>query len=406
MTVALLAVLTAACGTAAGSGSPAPALTGGVDGALRLGTLLPVSGRLAAIGPGLEEAVRMAVADLNAAGGVLGRPVTLAEDDSGSTPEVAAEGAQRLRVVDGVDAIVGPATTPVALAVLDVLADEGGVACSPSASWAVLRTADTRGQLVRTVTPDPLLAPALAAAIAADGRTSVALLAEEDRDGRGLLAPLRAALAAAGIPVAVELAPDPTGVTLAADVAAVVDAGVDAVVVLVGADVAPTLLRRLRAAGVPPDLIYTVDGVDGPSVGEMVRQAAPERPSAFDGLRGVAPASQGSTAFLDALRAFSPLDPVPFAAHAYDCAVIIALAVAQAGSDDPARFAPLLSEVTRGGERCTTPAACLEIIARGGDPDYDGASGPLELDDAGDPSVARTDRWEVSDGLPAILPAG
>jgi branched-chain amino acid transport system substrate-binding protein len=48
-----------------------------VDGALRIGYLLPTSGQSAAVGPPMIKGIEMAVRDINAAGGVNGEPVTL-----------------------------------------------------------------------------------------------------------------------------------------------------------------------------------------------------------------------------------------------------------------------------------------------------------------------------------------
>ena len=53
---------------------PLPPPTQG-DGALTIGTLLPQTGSLAFLGPPEFAGVELAVKDINAAGGVLGKPV-------------------------------------------------------------------------------------------------------------------------------------------------------------------------------------------------------------------------------------------------------------------------------------------------------------------------------------------
>ena len=40
-----------------------------------------------------------------------------------------------------------------------------------------------------------------------------------------------------------------------------------------------------------------------------------------------------------------------------------------------------------GGEKCTTFAACKNIIDGGGNPDYDGLGGPYDFVEAGEPSA-------------------
>src|SRR3954464_13735995 len=55
------------------------------DGTLKIGTLLPETGSLAFLGPPEVAAVKLAVKDINAAGGVLDKDVVLVEGDSGDT---------------------------------------------------------------------------------------------------------------------------------------------------------------------------------------------------------------------------------------------------------------------------------------------------------------------------------
>ena len=52
---------------------------------LNIGTILPVTGSLAFLGPPEIAASGFAVEDINAAGGVLGNPVTINQGDSGDT---------------------------------------------------------------------------------------------------------------------------------------------------------------------------------------------------------------------------------------------------------------------------------------------------------------------------------
>jgi len=47
-----------------------------------------------------------------------------------------------------------------------------------------------------------------------------------------------------------------------------------------------------------------------------------------------------------------------------------------------------LPGVTKDGEKCTTFADCKELIEASDDIDYDGISGPIELNEKGDPTSA------------------
>src|SRR3954464_2406723 len=64
--------------------SSAPAANAG-DGTFTAGTLLPQTGSLAFLGPPEFAGVKLAVQEINAAGGVLGKQVTEIDTDSGDT---------------------------------------------------------------------------------------------------------------------------------------------------------------------------------------------------------------------------------------------------------------------------------------------------------------------------------
>ncbi len=56
--------------------------------------------------------------------------------------------------------------------------------------------------------------------------------------------------------------------------------------------------------------------------------------------------------------------------------MIIALAAEKAGTDGIAMASEIVG-ITTDGEKCTDFATCLAIIKAGGDPDYDGITGPI-----------------------------
>src|SRR5687767_4423885 len=67
------------------------------DGTLTLGTLLPQTGSLAFLGPPEFAGVELAVRDINAAGGVLDKPVVKFDSDSGDTStDIASQSVDRL----------------------------------------------------------------------------------------------------------------------------------------------------------------------------------------------------------------------------------------------------------------------------------------------------------------------
>jgi len=46
-----------------------------------------------------------------------------------------------------------------------------------------------------------------------------------------------------------------------------------------------------------------------------------------------------------------------------------------------------------GGEKCTLVADCFKLLEEGKDIDYDGAAGPLDFAEAGEPGAGAYDTW-------------
>ena len=110
----------------------------------------------------------------------------------------------------------------------------------------------------------------------------------------------------------------------------------------------------------------------------------------LEGFSGSTPFGKGGAdaAFIERLCSVDPaLIDVSYAAETYDSVVIIALAVEKAQSDG-IEYASEINGITRDGEKCTDFTTCLEIIKAGGDPDYDGISGPLTFAGNGEPLEA------------------
>ena len=110
---------------------------------------------------------------------------------------------------------------------------------------------------------------------------------------------------------------------------------------------------------------------------------------AMKGTQGTIPGAQASDEFRAALLDVDPkLKDFTYAPEAYDATILIALAAEAAGNDSGLAIADNIKQVSADGEKCTTYADCLKLIKDGKDADYDGQSGPIDLNDVGDPSRA------------------
>src|SRR5690348_138855 len=77
------------------------------DGPIKVGVIADQTGPLSIIGLANANVARMVVGDLNAKGGLLGRPLELHLEDSATDDEVAAEVARKLVEQDEVDVVLG-----------------------------------------------------------------------------------------------------------------------------------------------------------------------------------------------------------------------------------------------------------------------------------------------------------
>lgn len=403
-----LALVAAACGGSDGDDASeaaettAAAETGSTEGPeLSLGTLLPETGPLAILGAGMIPAAQLAVADINAAGG----NVTMVTGDSGTDPDIA-NATVDSHLAAGVQGIIGAASSGTSSSVIDKVTGAQVAQCSPSNTAAGLGTSGDDGFYFRTAPSDDLQAPTLANLVLEDGYANVALVARSDEYGVGFGEYFAPAFEEGGGTVVYNTPYAPEAESFDDVVADVVASGPDAVV-LIAFEEGVQILIDMVAAGVGPDAIaiYITDGMATESLGALIDEGNPGIAAGIKGTQPSAAPASGAAFFPDAFQAaVEEGTPAIFAAHAYDCVIIFGLAALQAGSGTAADWAPLVADVTRGGTKCNTYADCAALVAAGEDIDYDGAAGPLDFLDVGEPGTATYDIYEYNaDGVQEVL---
>lgn len=239
------------------------------DGVLKLGTLLPETGNLAFLGPPEIAGVQMAVAEINAAGGVNGAPVELVEGDSGDTTTDTAVQTVTRELAEGVDAIIGAASSSVSASVIDQITGAGVTMFSPANTSKQFSDYPDKGLYFRLGPSDILQGQVLAEVVAEDGNASLVILNFDDDYGNGLAEDLAASFEAGGGEVIDTITYDPQAQTFDAEVGQALEADADAVA-LIGFDETSRLLVTLVEQGLGPNDIptYLVDGNIGNPLGE------------------------------------------------------------------------------------------------------------------------------------------
>jgi branched-chain amino acid transport system substrate-binding protein len=369
---------------------------GNVDGQLNIGVLLPTSGN----GPGqllgdsMTTAVMMAVQEINGAGGVNGVPVTLSLADEGTTQETSAKGLDEL-LQKKVDAIIGPASSKVALALIDKIDDEKVVTCSPTATASALSTYPDRGYFFRTMPSDTLEGKVLGEVIAETGRQSTAIIMSDDQYGHDLEQQLATTLRQEDTQVTSITPYDPTASDFTDVVTTALDNRPASVAVIGLPDTGGKIIAGLEAAGTSPKSIFVTDGMRQPDLFEQVQ---PGHPESVAGIQGVSPSTVSANSwFNDAFHAYAPSAQNLYAAYAYDCVNLIALAAQIAHTDDPRQFVAEIAPTSRNGLSCRNFVACAPIVADGSNIDLNGASGRIDFLENGDASYGTYDVWVFGD---------
>ncbi len=356
------------------------------DGVLTVGTIFPVTGDLAFLGPAEIFGAALAIEDINAAGGVFGVDVVLEQGDSGdTTTDIASTEVDRLLALNA-DAIMGAASSAVSKTVIDKITGAGVIQFSPANTSPDFTTYEDNGLYFRTAPSDLLQGRVLANGVIDQGNATASVLFRQESYGQGLADAFKENFEAAGgtidefIPYAIDVE------SFDAEVDQLVAAGSDAILVI-GFVESANILNTMHERGIGPTSdtnVWGVDGNDGINT-EMTD------PSILEGLHQTLPSVDLSSIsdFIDRLESAMPADSLTaYGAETYDSVIIVALAAELAGSDDGTAIAAEINGVTGGGEACTSFADCKAIIEAGGDPDYDGLGGPYEFVEAGEPAAA------------------
>ena len=416
--IAILALVAAACGgsdggsdeavvevetTEAPATTEAPTTTAAPAPAsdpLILASLMPLSGDLASLGPGIALGAALAVEQINAAGGINGQPVQLIEGDSGCDGAVALTSLNDV-IAQGAQGVMGAACSGTSLAILDTAIAAKVVMESPSNTSPQFTKIDKKGFYARTAPSDLLQGDVLASLLVEDGVQTVSIISRADSYGRGLAEATAAAFEAAGgtVKTIVYHATDASEFT--SEVTAVGKGGADAIVGILFPETGCGVLQPAFEQGLLDTPWYMTDGVKDAGLASLCGLG-----TALDGFKGTAPGSAAGEAkdAFEAAYAEVSADGSPtfiFAPQAYDAVMLMAISAAANGVTGP-EIASGLVAASSGGEKCIG-VACIALAADGVDVDYVGASGEIELNAVGDPTAATYDIWTTEGDTNPVL---
>lgn len=355
-----------------------------------------------------EMSARLAASEINALGGVNGRPLEiLANGDRIGSPSGMA-GTQAL-LDAGVVAIIGGSTSPLTVETARLTAPAGIPICAPSSTAPSLSALAIAGVKVsgdltwRTAPSDTFQGRVLARQVAGLGLRTAGVLFRQDSYGQGLSETFRSAFEGAGGRVTAFIGYNATqSSSFQAEVARLFAPGVPEAVILISFTTdGAALTRDIRAFDPQPrprffagDAVFNSDFL---SNGDA---------SILEGLQGTAPSSplgnpeyDGYVARFQAAMGYAPIGNPP--AAAYDAVYLFALAMVKESASTPQAIRRHLRAVSGGLKDGGAPVGPLDFqraattLRQGLPVDFKGASGAIDFDENGDVTSGSYAWWII-----------
>ncbi|HEY9639396.1 MAG TPA: ABC transporter substrate-binding protein, partial [Coleofasciculaceae cyanobacterium] len=381
--IALL-LLTAACGSnsstpgespAASSAPAASPAASGVEGALKIGTLLPITGDLAQYGTTMQDSAALLIETVNACQGVLGKPVQLISEDDQTDPSAGAAGMTKLTEVDKVAGVVGAAGSAVSMAAVDIAVRNQVVEISPSSTSPDFTTradkGDFKGFWFRTAPPDTFQGDALAQLAQQQGAKKVAILAINNDYGNGLIQSFIPAFKKLGGTVTNESSPTkyaPDASTFDSELRAAFSGQPDAVLLVAYPETGSLVLKAAFEQGLlnGKTKILLSDGMKTDKLAELAGKADGKFIAA--GVVGTAPSAGGPAIaqFTQVYKTKFNRAPNVYDPNTYDAAAVLVLAAEAAKSTSGAAVKDKISEVANApGEQVSDVCKALQLVRQG-----------------------------------------
>lgn len=364
---------------------------GGSSGTIQIGAVDARTGTLSAFGERNERGFQLALGSINDTGiGSDDRELNIQVEDSQSQPQQGTEAAQTLVDQEGVPLLIGAVGSGVSTSIHDsVIQGTDVVQISQNSTGAVLAESP---DLLRMSPNGAGKGGELVTLIRDDGFDELALTYVNNDYGVSLSNVVTEEFESAGGEVTASVAHEQEQNSYSSTVSELLDTGSDAVLFLTYATEFTNMINELVSRGVNNELqIYGAES----TIADSILENTPE--GSHNGMKGV---TESAPTELDTYQQFESEftneydvgQPTVWAAYAYDAVMTSAIAMHVADDISGAAISEVVRDVTRPpGEEVTSLAEAKEIVDDGGDAeaiDYTGVSGPIDLDENGDPQGA------------------
>ena len=404
----ILVVLAAACGGGDEGEEAAPTGTETAAAApsfeLRIGPVLPLTGDLASYGPSQAEAARIAAEQIQAALDAQGlgdvKVTVLPVEDDGGRAQAGVEAATKFVQTDDVDVVLGTMASTVTIPMAEsVTIPNQVVQITPTSTAPEITDLADDGYVWRILSSDNLQGSALVDAVAdafGDDAT-INVAARNDAFGTALKQLFEDGWREQGGTVGASVTWNPDAANFDTEARQLAGGSPDGWVIIdfpeTFAKVGPALVR---AGGWDPSKTFMTEAMR--NADELTKIGG----RATNGLRGTAPTSEDAPArdAFDSLFEQEAKEGTPltgFEGASFDAVMLAFLASLDAGSSDPEQMKESLQAVSGPpGEKYTFEQLdqAVQDLLDGKDIDYEGAWGPIDFDENGDPGSAIYEVWQ------------
>jgi ABC-type branched-subunit amino acid transport system substrate-binding protein len=386
------ALVLAACAT---SGDPSAADGGQADdgGDIVFGQLLGITGDYASFSPPAIDAAQIAVDEINEAGGVLGRTVTLVSEDNRSTVDGSISGYQNVTGVDGAQ-VLGSVESDGIVALFDTITDAQLPTMCSSCGTTFLD--DKGGEYFFRVTASDSDAGLIAAQLARDaGYRNMAMIVQNTEGASGPAGVAEAAFSGIQGNKITSVTIEPGASSYSAEVDQALSARPDVIYLGAGIEAGLPILREIDRRG------YDVPIIVSPDLILDETTTVPNADNLVAALGNFDVNGQTYRSYADRFRKMTGDEPSPgmYDANNYDQYILFALAMEAAGTTaGPEVAAQIIDVASAPGKKVYSYAEGLEALANGEDIDFDGASSSLDMNETGNLNSPLLSVLRVVDG--------
>ncbi len=352
---------------------------------IRVGAPFALSGSVAALAQDMRQGAELAMAQVNQQGGILGQPYRLEFVDTACDPNKAVQAVTQWAQDPAIVALVGPVCSGETLRQASSVSIPAGMVTLSVASASSLITALQDKDLVfRTAPSDDAKGLAMAKVTVEMGIKEIAVSHASDAYNTGVAKVFATAFRQLGGKVTVTQVHQPGKPDYSGEAGAVT-AGSSALALFAyyGSGGVQYLREVLKGSGMRH--VVGTDGLMSPELATALEVAQLARVTI------VSAAADKEREGYRRWRTFAEAHKLkadgPYVANAYDAAFMMALAIEAAGSADRSKVSAGLRAISGPSGQRIFPGEfdkARKLLKQGTRINYDGASGPVDFDEAGD----------------------